>query len=377
MHPLTKEFFDNVHILEAEKVLPGGLYKKLGYPLLANWARLARVYDSLADEESRKIFRRSVTFRLLECFLPEGRIYDLYPLITRDTWAKLEEAARALPELEGTTIVDRIETRVLKGYEHPACHVCQGDVVLDVGAFTGDSSEYFAGQLKERGQGRIYSFEPHPVSFAYLKRNMQSHPEVICINVGCSDENGTAYLSDSQTGSTLIDKGIPVSICTIDSFVDEKGLERVDFIKMDIEGLEPKALAGARETIQRFHPKMAICIYHYSEHLFSIFEQICSYGDAYRFHIKNSQITRWGTVLFCEPVDKTEEISLPGAAEEAAMMKQLGELFLLQTELPVQQQLRFRELSTWECCVQLAKNFHLYRLLRPIYRRFIKKAASS
>jgi hypothetical protein len=44
--------------------------------------------------------------------------------------------------------------------------------------------------------------------------------------------------------------------------VAELHLDRVDFIKMDIEGAERHAIAGARTTIRRFHPCMALCLYH-------------------------------------------------------------------------------------------------------------------
>ena len=49
---------------------------------------------------------------------------------------------------------------------------------------------------------------------------------------------------------------------TVDKLVAELRLPRVDFIKMDIEGAERKAIMGARNTIARFRPRMALCIYH-------------------------------------------------------------------------------------------------------------------
>ena len=53
-----------------------------------------------------------------------------------------------------------------------------------------------------------------------------------------------------------------VPLTTIDKIVNELGLERVDFIKMDIEGAEVAALTGARETLRRFRPRLAIAVYH-------------------------------------------------------------------------------------------------------------------
>ena len=304
MHPLTREFLDNVPLLDTEKVLPGATYKTVSHPLLLNWGRVLRVHDALSDEESRDLFRRSVVFRLLEGFLPEDLVMERYPLFERETWARIMEGVEALPKLEGDTPVDRAEIWLLNTYDYPACHVEPGDVVLDVGAFTGNSGIYFANQAAAGGAaGKVYSFEPHPDNFVTLQKNMASRPEVACVHCGCSNRDGEAHLLGEGVGAMLSTRGISVPVCTIDSFVESQGLDHVDFIKMDIEGLEPEALAGARETIRRFHPKLAICIYHNSEHFYSIPEQICSYGKPYRFYIKNSAPSHWGAVLFCTPAD--------------------------------------------------------------------------
>ena len=53
-----------------------------------------------------------------------------------------------------------------------------------------------------------------------------------------------------------------VETVTLDSFVRENKLERVDFIKADIEGFERHMLQGAQETLRKFAPKLALCTYH-------------------------------------------------------------------------------------------------------------------
>lgn len=55
-------------------------------------------------------------------------------------------------------------------------------------------------------------------------------------------------------------------LTTIDKLADELKLERVDYIKMDIEGAEPNALLGARATLAKFKPRMAISAYHAPDH---------------------------------------------------------------------------------------------------------------
>jgi FkbM family methyltransferase len=53
-----------------------------------------------------------------------------------------------------------------------------------------------------------------------------------------------------------------VEMTTVDAFVEENGLERVDFIKADIEGYERYMLEGAQETLKKFAPRLALCTYH-------------------------------------------------------------------------------------------------------------------
>ena len=68
-------------------------------------------------------------------------------------------------------------------------------------------------------------------------------------------------------GPGLRHSGHKARLTTIDKLSAELSLDRVDFIKMDIEGAERQALEGARETIQRFRPKLAIALEHRPEDL--------------------------------------------------------------------------------------------------------------
>jgi len=60
--------------------------------------------------------------------------------------------------------------------------------------------------------------------------------------------------------------GEKLPLTTIDKLVAELNLPSVDFIKMDIEGAEVKALHGGRESIAKYHPRMALSVYHEPDH---------------------------------------------------------------------------------------------------------------
>jgi hypothetical protein len=57
-----------------------------------------------------------------------------------------------------------------------------------------------------------------------------------------------------------------IPLTTIDHLVKELNLDRVDYIKMDIEGSEPRALEGAQETLKKFKPRISVTTYHEPDH---------------------------------------------------------------------------------------------------------------
>ena len=141
--------------------------------------------------------------------------------------------------------------------------VRQGDVVLDCGGATG-ASTFVALSL---GARHVVTIEPDPDNLTLIRRNLAEEIEsgrVIVFEGGVWDHQDKLYLKQHLhgfDGTIDLHEGIPVELTTIDRLVSDLGLERVDFIKMDIEGSEQRALRGARETIRRFKPRMAVGAY--------------------------------------------------------------------------------------------------------------------
>ncbi len=84
-----------------------------------------------------------------------------------------------------------------------------------------------------------------------------------------------------------------------DDFVESNKIEKVDFIKTDIEGAEPFALKGAKRTIKKFKPKLAISIYHSMNDFVNVVKQISDLNAGYRFYLGHATIYTSETVLFC------------------------------------------------------------------------------
>lgn len=184
--------------------------------------------------------------------------------------------------------------------------VKQGDVVFDIGACWGDTALYFAD--KAGVKGKVYSFEFIPENIKLFEINRNLNPlllnQIKLIKHPVSDKSRqTIYFRDNGPGSRIeIDpfEGQTGSTTTlsIDDFVQQEKLVKVDFIKMDIEGAEPKALEGAMETIKKFKPKMAIAIYHSMDDLTNIPMWISNLNLGYKMYIGHYTIHAEETVLF-------------------------------------------------------------------------------
>jgi FkbM family methyltransferase len=173
-------------------------------------------------------------------------------------------------------------------YERKNVRVESSDVVVDAGASIGD----FTVLAAHKG-AKVYAFEPSETIIGkYLKTtidlNEKLSDDIIIAPYALSDTVGEAEFMVSNSSfseSKLQDKtGIQVadtadnkgertpdsdatvtekvSVTTLDSYVHENNLERVDFIKADIEGAERLMLKGARGVLRDFGPKLAICTYH-------------------------------------------------------------------------------------------------------------------
>lgn len=99
-------------------------------------------------------------------------------------------------------------------------------------------------------------------------------------------------------GSSCIDMdgSIDIPVMPIDSAVD--AAERVTMIKMDVEGAELESLKGARETILRNKPKLAICIYHEPKDLTEIPLYIKSLVPEYKLFVRHHSNYFGETVLY-------------------------------------------------------------------------------
>lgn len=167
-----------------------------------------------------------------------------------------------------------------------------GDIVLDCGGLYGHTAITFSNNVGSKGH--VYSFEPIPNSYKHHKENTKEFDNITSLNYALGNENKYVYMCE-EVGSSHINKNgtIKMEQITIDDFVKDHNLNKIDFIKMDIEGSEVSALLGAQETIQRFKPKLAISIYHKISDFHEIPKLIKSILPEYKICLNNNYSNFW------------------------------------------------------------------------------------
>jgi FkbM family methyltransferase len=208
-----------------------------------------------------------------------------------------------------------VEQFILRQYAHQTAEVSvkpeYGDIILDCGACFGDTALFMA---HESGpMGKVYSFEFIKGNIQIYKRNISLNPEMerrillieqpVWETTGCClyyNDNGPASKVGFEKFEGAEDQTMTISI---DEMVIRHALEKVDFIKMDIEGAELSALKGAIRTLKKYKPKLAISIYHNLDHFKSIPEFIKTISPEYRLYLGHYTNYTEETILYaiCNP----------------------------------------------------------------------------
>jgi FkbM family methyltransferase len=169
------------------------------------------------------------------------------------------------------SVIDKIDRYMVEGpYGYTDgdfdVTVKKGDVVIDAGAWIGDFSAYAV------SKGAVaYAFEPVKETFQLLCKTATLNDEKIYPvfkGLGDKDCELVIAISKDNVGETSMvlktngDVFEKIIITTLDKFVEENKINKIDFIKADIEGAERDMLRGASNVLKTFAPKLAICTYH-------------------------------------------------------------------------------------------------------------------
>lgn len=148
-----------------------------------------------------------------------------------------------------------------------------GMTVVDGGAHMGMVTLFCARRVTETG--RVYAFEPSPVMAERLRFNVELNrlEQVIVAEVGLDDRprerrlyppaapmaDGTWDLGlSTMTPEEPLPRGDLVLVTSLDYWVQENGLQRIDIVKLDVEGSELSALEGAESTLMGMRPILLV-----------------------------------------------------------------------------------------------------------------------
>ena len=272
-------------------------------------------YDMLKDNISKKFFKKATIYRYMLAFYPEafGNIKNSMHLIFKYSIVNIFYwiFKRILFIIQRFKYPLEIEVFItfyifgLKQYNIKNIFEVKNDaVVFDIGAFKGDTAYFFSKKCSNKA--RIYAFEPDENNYKILLKIKDKYKlnNVIASNILFSNsETEINFLS-----MDLNRPAVKMKSTTIDKFVEENNIEKIDYIKMDVEGAEKNILEGAIKTIKKFKPSLAIAIYHGGKLFMEDFYNIPIFikniiNEYYEYYIRTFHPAGLETILFCKPKD--------------------------------------------------------------------------
>lgn len=177
----------------------------------------------------------------------------------------------------------------------------ENEVFVDAGVLNlGTSLRFMEECEREQIQKfKIHAFEPDTISYQRCLEIQKKLPDVDLHlhHAGLWSEKKTLYFSEMGNGGSRItqkETGTYIDTVSLDQCVSDK----VTFIKMDIEGAELEALKGSQEIIQKYRPRLAICIYHKKEDLVEIPSYIKELVPEYKLYVRHYSNVAAETVLY-------------------------------------------------------------------------------
>jgi len=234
----------------------------------------------------------------------EGKIVERAP----DGFTRWSTPLGSLWTPPGNTPIYAVGEQLAEVYTEGEMKLGPGDVVLDCGANIGD----FVRVCLRAGVTKVVAIEPSPNNVEAMRRSFSeeiARGQVVIVPKGVWHEDSTMTMSIYE--NSLLDsfvmndrrenlgkprpREIELPVTTIDSIVEELGLEKVTFLKMDIEGAERNAIRGAAKTITRFGPRMALATENLEDDYIAVPQEVQKLGRKYSVRCGLCRLEGWLT----------------------------------------------------------------------------------
>ena len=290
-----------------------------------NYQQLEYFYNLLEDEKEKQLYLEMIVAKLIgnvyiteqekEKFIHSRDTFD--NLLVDDSIKQLQSVTRKLKfynlsklgydiKLYGArALLDKLV--IHNQYSYKDCKVEKGDFVIDAGGCWGDTSLIFSSKAGENG--KVFTFEFFEDNLNILKENLSYNKnlskkivlteqplynksnEILYLNHACADITTlTETKNNLQQYKTI----------SIDDYIENNKIEKIDFIKMDIEGCELKALQGAINTLKKYKPKLAIAAYHKYEDYYEIPKFLNELNLGYKFYFASYTPGFTDTVIYAK-----------------------------------------------------------------------------
>ncbi len=228
-----------------------------------NRVKYDEVYKILADEKSKEVFQKVINFKITFD-------YNFMDGFTNNHSEQYFDK-KLIPSIKNISF-------------------------LDGGGYVGDTATEVIKNFPDFK--KIYLIEPIAENIRIAKRELGHYQKIEFLTCGVSNKKTTLHFNEEKSFSTMYGNGTnSVEVDTIDNIVKEK----IDFLKLDIEGAEQDAIHGAEETIKKYKPILAICIYHKAQDWYKIPELVLRIESGYKVYIRHYMEGIFETVMYFIP----------------------------------------------------------------------------
>ncbi len=189
------------------------------------------------------------------------------------------------------------------------------EVVINGGVFDGWEMPFFTALLPK--DAVVHNIDPlgHDFLSDYAKSWMKVAPQqYVEHRFALSNEAGEMEFNTDLDGQVSTDfqyktdnpKPIKFPVRSLNDYVDELGLDRLDLIKLDLEGSDGPAIVGALDVIRKYRPHVAVSIYHHVSDFWNIPRLLIEAVPNYDFHMGHYSFERWETIVYGIPRERSK-----------------------------------------------------------------------
>lgn len=176
------------------------------------------------------------------------------------------------------------------------------EIFVDIGAFTGDSIQEFI-DVTNNNFKKVIAFEPDKNNIEEARKQFQDK-RIEFIQKGISSQKEVLYFENENgnqpdEGAHVVEQNKNNTVMIEAECLDNILMDKVTYIKMDIEGMELKALNGCKKILGRDKPKLAISVYHKMEDIIEISDFILKLNLGYNLYLRHYwKCSGTDTILF-------------------------------------------------------------------------------